>query len=282
MLKITHTSGFFSCYTIRLVEIILFFNKNKAMPLSIDSSEQFLFYKPENNAKDITQLFIKETDCKIPYAEPVYLTSEEGDPQFTDYKKIDFPQILPFIKKYFDTSDIVNNNIKLIETKYNIDYENICVLFYRGLAKYIETNLPTFDDYIYKAREILIINPKTIFLIQSDETDFIDRMRIEFPNNIIFNDVITHVYKERMDYEWLPNSEHSLSANKRRMHSILFLSIVKIMAKSKNVICCSGNISLWICLFRGNMNGVFQYLSHKKTMFGKPNPQYKHLDVNWL
>ena len=48
VLKITHNAGFFSCCTIRLLEIINYFNLNKELPLIVDSSVQFEVYKNEN------------------------------------------------------------------------------------------------------------------------------------------------------------------------------------------------------------------------------------------
>lgn len=44
-LIITHNAGFFSCYTLRLYDIIFYFNKNKKCPKFVDSSCQFIDYK---------------------------------------------------------------------------------------------------------------------------------------------------------------------------------------------------------------------------------------------
>ena len=42
-----------------------------------------------------------------------------------------------------------------------------------------------------------------------------------------------------------------------------FLAIIIIMSKCKYIICGSGNCSLWIILYRGNVKNVWQHLKDK-------------------
>ena len=51
MLKINHNSGFFSCCSVKLREIVDFINSNKRIPDIVDSSEQFKWYKNNINKK---------------------------------------------------------------------------------------------------------------------------------------------------------------------------------------------------------------------------------------
>ena len=52
--------------------------------------------------------------------------------QYKSYKIIDYKIIEPFIIKYFNPSQEINQIINLMQVKYKINYDNICVLFYRG------------------------------------------------------------------------------------------------------------------------------------------------------
>ena len=45
MIKISHNSGFFSCCSVKLTEIVKFINLNKRLPDHVDSSKQFRLYK---------------------------------------------------------------------------------------------------------------------------------------------------------------------------------------------------------------------------------------------
>jgi hypothetical protein len=47
-----------------------------------------------------------------------------------------------------------------MENKYEIDYNNICVLFYRGNDKITETKLCDYNDYLIYANKIYINFPK--------------------------------------------------------------------------------------------------------------------------
>ena len=66
--------------------------------------------------------------------------------------------LTPLINKYFSLSNKIKEIIKNIERKYNINYENICVLFYRGNDK----NRETFNDLRIKSANLKKINNFTI------------------------------------------------------------------------------------------------------------------------
>jgi len=123
-------------------------------------------------------------------------------------------------------------------------------LFYRGNDKATETPLPSFDEYIEQAKNILEKeknNPKFKFLIQSDETNFINEMKETFPNHIIFYNEIRHMPKTNTSVDLVMNE-------KNYEYSKLYLAIMLIMSKCKYIISGCGNNPLWIYFFRGNLN----------------------------
>jgi hypothetical protein len=72
---------------------------------------------------------------------------EMSDQQFIDYAKLDYQKIIPIVRKYFSPSKQINDIVKNLEHKYTLDYDNICVLFYRGNDKITEINLSQLDFY---------------------------------------------------------------------------------------------------------------------------------------
>jgi len=46
--------------------------------------------------------------------------------------------LLPFINKYFSPSETIINIQKEMEKKYNLDYDNICVLFLEEMIKQLK------------------------------------------------------------------------------------------------------------------------------------------------
>ena len=132
--------GFFSCCNIYTNRVFEYFNNNKKLPEQIDSTRMFYLYKPENRQKDDIKHDYFDTldDIAINYVEDIKLTYEDDEDQFSNYQKLNFEMVAPFIKKYFTPSLEIIKIINEMEKKYNLDsssYDNICLLFYRGNDK---------------------------------------------------------------------------------------------------------------------------------------------------
>jgi hypothetical protein len=248
---ITHNAGFFSCCSVKLSNIINFFNNNKKLPEHVDSSAQFNWYK-SNKSRDVTYDYFDSINTSIIHKIDIDYHNEH---QFIDYSKLQYKNICPFIKKYFSPSLEIKNIIIDIEKKYDLNYENICVLFYRGNDKNTETKICGYSEYIIYAKKILNNNPNILFLIQSDETEFIEEMTLRFPQNSFYlKDEIRHMKK-------CNGTVDILIRNEIEKYSKLYLAITIIMSKCNYIICGSGNCSIWIMLYRENFNNVYQNLN---------------------
>ena len=128
------------------------------------------------------------------------------------------------------------------------------MLFYRGNDKETETKLCNYDEYLKYANLVLLKNCNILFLIQSDETKFIELMSSSFPkNSFYFKDEIRHMNK-------CNSSVDIVMKNKNNELSKYYLGITVIMSKCKYIICNSGNCSIWIMFYRGNVNNTYQNL----------------------
>jgi hypothetical protein len=255
MIKITHNAGFFSCCSVRLSNVVNFINTIQQLPSNIDSSEQFEWYKnDENKNRDITFDYFENYNnvtgisivCPINY---------HWSFQFNNYSNLDYKCITPLIKKYFSPSLEINETINHIEKKYSLLYDNICVLFYRGNDKNRETIKCSYDEYLNYANKLLQIEPNLMFLVQSDETEFIEFITDKFPNNsFYFNDEIRHMKKcdDTVDIKM---------KSKNYVFSKIYLAITIIMSRCKYVICGSGNCDIWIMFYRGSNKNVIQNLN---------------------
>ena len=271
--------GFFSCCTIQLQRILTYFNTNHTLPIHVDSTEQFLFYKsPHNWTMDIKSLYFddaitnssgdsvayrvssEEAGSPLPNSSgsplpdsdsDINITDLETEEQYSDFTYLNHKKLAPFLERYFSPSNEINSIIDSIEYKYNIQYQNTCVLFFRGNDKCTEMKLPTYTQYIVAAKQILEQNPGIRFLIQSDETEFLEMMVSTFPNSVVFFDEIRHM---RRNVNTVDRVFKSQNANM----SLFYLAITYIMSRCKHIIFNSGNCSLWIALFRGNSDGIIQ------------------------
>jgi hypothetical protein len=252
-LKVSHEGGFFSCCSVRLYYLVLFFNKYKQLPYVFDTTGFYTWYKQNNSKEDITYEYFKHYDDvpeKIEYTDDI---DYHECYQYKDYPELDLKSLAPFIRKFYTPTDKIREIQKSIEDKYNLDFENTCVLFYRGNDKATEFKPPTFDTYLKYVNKILLNNPNIKFLVQSDETNFLNFMKSQpFADKItIFYDEIRHMYKKN-------NTVDKVNKELNYEYSQKYLAITLIMSKCKHIVCNRGNCSIWMVFFRNNTDNIIE------------------------
>ncbi len=268
ILKVTHNAGFFSCCSVRLFDIINYFNSNKELPQEVDSSDQFKIHKNENI--DITNIFFSNSDENIVYDKDVVFSNADNEPQFSDYNLINYDQVTPFINKYFKPSDTTKNTIDKFISKYNIKLDETCGVFYRGLDKHRETDVADYETYIKKCLDIRS-KYNVRFFVQTDESEFLKAFINVFPDTIYISEIPTMSKSDTLLTYHIPMEN-------RVEFGVNFLSATMILSRCKYLVTHSGNCGKWACLFRGNINNVYQFLTAGKS------PDYNNLlDYNgWI
>jgi hypothetical protein len=211
----------------------------------------FDWYKPEGqNGRDIfPDYFSPDNTLQIEYTRDINYTEND---QFKNFELLDLEKLFPLIQKYFQPSDEIKGIMREIETKYAIDYENTCVLFLRGNDKSTECTIPEYDFYRTAANDIREKNPNIRFMVQSDETEFIETMTNELSNSFVCRDEIRHINKSVTTVDMVFKHLNYEFSKK-------FLAITIIMSKCKHVVCNYGNCSIWLTLFRGNVENLVEY-----------------------
>lgn len=257
ILRTIHNAGFFSCCSIRLLDVMVYFNQNSGLPDILDSTEQFGLYKAYSQQNLIPLYFMEKDDVAIPYSRRVEMTYAKEEPQFSDYKQICFTDTIPFIEKYFTPSYTVGDFAYMLGEKYKLDYENTCAVFYRGNDKNRETTIASYKVFIDKAREIKQQNPAVKFLVQPDETEFLIEFCKVFPEDTIWFTETPHMPKKDscMFFE-LPQAD-------RADYGAKYFSAVLVLSRCKHMIIHSGNGAFWSVLYRGNTDNVHQFLNNK-------------------
>jgi hypothetical protein len=257
-LKVTHSSGFFSCCSKRLEGIVWAFNTLKVLPDRVDSSDQFSLYKT-NQESDLTGFYFAENNSEIAYKRPVDFYNEL---QFSDYSSLDFQGLLPIVQKYFTPSDHVKSLVLQYEKKYNFDYNNLCGIFYRGNDKGTETSIAAYDSFISQARKIKEQYPDTVFLVQTDETEFLEAFKKEFARVVVIEEIPHMTKRNSAIHDELPQIE-------RREFGASFFAALLILSKAEYLVTHSGNGGMWAVLYRGNCDNVYQWLNNswKRSTF---------------
>ena len=244
--------GFFCHCSVRLTHILEYMNNHKKLPNSIDGTEQFKLYKPiDRKLEDITEDFFEQNcNIEIEYKYPLQFHPHW---QFGNYHIFPYHDLNPFIQRFFSPSEKIQKVIRNIEEKYNIQYNNSCMAYYRGTDKYLETELISFDEMFRQIDQIKDRDPNINIVIQSDQTQFIEQARVKYPGATIFNNENVHTLTN--------NGIHYIYKDDENYNIILyFVAIMFIMSKCKYVITGSGNCGLWIALLRGNTSNYSQYL----------------------
>jgi hypothetical protein len=244
-------AGFFSCCSIRLHYINLYITEMQKLPPIVDTSSMFRFYKEENVPGDITYEYFEPYDnIDIELKLPI---DYQENYQYRDYNTLDFEHIIPLITKYFSPSQTIKNIIDTMTSKYNLDFENICVLFYRGNDKNKETRICQYSDYVSYADKVLEHNKNIRFMLQSDETGFLDFFSERYPENSFYmKDEIRHIPRHRK------NTVDKVFRESNHIYSKYYLAITIIMSKCKYIICGTGNCSIWIAFYRGHAKNMIQ------------------------
>lgn len=244
MIKVTHNCGFFSCCSVKLHYIVEYFNKEKQLPDNVDSSEQFLMYKPLNMLdNDITyDFFKKQTMETIRYTNAIQY---DWNAAIRPYNTLELDSLTPFIQTYFSPSDEILEISKHLIEKYNLDFNNLCAVYYRGTDKCREVTLDSVETFIDKMRALKDIT----FLVQSDDQEFIDTIKSNFNNIIIIEENYISPTKNGIHNEFNGNMNYIMIK--------YFFATLLLMSKCKYLICSnSSNCSLWCILYKGNSTNV--------------------------
>jgi hypothetical protein len=265
----SHSSGFFSCTMIRLFDLINYINDKKHLPRGISGQNQYMHYKVDPS-KDITgDFFAVEDKCvEVPVpASKLSVSPVPGEPQFTDYKKINYAALAPIVRRYFSPSQRIIDLVRVLKDRYAIIPENTCGIMYRGNDKAHETTPPSYSEVIEKAGRIKKANPNIQFFVQTDEAEFLAEFLKKYPKSIYLAET------PRLSKQ-MSSVQLALPKNEVFDGTLHYIAAIHILASCKYLITTSGNGELWIALYRGHAQGVFQYLRENEYIWGSKNAHY--------
>jgi len=264
----SHHGGIFSNSNVILSKIIDFFNKYQYLPSKIETQKAFTIYKINDNDDIYKEVFLDDK-TEIKYNEEVKFNNEGYENQFSNYKLLNFNTIIPIFNKYFKLNNTILNNVEYLINKYNLNLQDeLCGVFYRGNDKVLETQKPTYNEVILKAKELKETNSKIKFVIQTDEKEFLYAFLSVFPDSLYFNEM--YVINNKPD----SNVVKFLNNKNKKAHVINFVSIIYLFSKLKYLITTSGNCELFIILYRNNAKNLHQYLKKNKYVHGGLNIDY--------
>lgn len=235
-------NGFFSNCTVLLMRMIL---AGGTEITSIDTTRSFSFYK-EDPEEDVYATFFKPFSGRRYETFPMhFFWCHER------YSNLPLEKLLPWTNDYFQISDEVLLASKDLATQYAIDTNRTAAVFLRGGDKV--TEVPPIDIQEV-AQTVNKLNPADFssLLIQSNDLSLRSALieLITVPIRIVTIDEDPGVYSYK---------SHLLNAMNSHQSRTQFLAIVHLISQCKEVMLNSGNVSFWIVLFRGSMEGVTHF-----------------------
>ena len=247
-------NGFFSILTVYFWAIVELYNQ-KMRPKNIDFSDEFIAYKRQNdiqNQLDVYSCYFNGDANKDIEGIEEGITLTKHD-HHGIYKNYDFVHYNLLVQRYFTLSDRVLEIQDFLIEKYQIDFSKTIAVCYRGTDKFVEVTLADPQLYLQMAEELLKEDPDRRILIQTDQEQVRDLFVDRFKNKCFF---LEEMPATKGDIAIHANTSLALD---RLEFGEMLLATTHLLSRCDLVVNHTGNMAAWICLFRGNAEGIFQF-----------------------
>jgi hypothetical protein len=171
------------------------------------------------------------------------------------YCWIDYRRLGRVIRRWFQPSEYARAYQAQWIARYGIDPATTIAVVYRGTDKKTELTLASPRSYVDQARKILERHPDFRILIQTDELAVRDLFVEEFGARCFF-------------IEDMPVSRHGVVVHEmddaslqrdRGEFGVMLVAVTELLSRAAFVVNHTGNLALWVCLWRGHSKGVVQF-----------------------
>ena len=247
-LDITHSHGFFSNCTITLGCLTWIHPAEKYVKVNWPLQDRWRdHYQAGINLFD--QYFLPNINLDSHALAKLLPVDHHGV-----YRDLSFDKLKPYIQNYFVPTEIVRRKADEFIQRYDIDYDNTVALCYRGTDKFTELTPIPPRYYAAEAQRLIRKNPRLRVFVQTDQKQVRDILMKELGESAFYLNELP-VSKSLIGV-------HAISSEDRGLTNFEFgtalLAVVMICANCKYVITHTGNVGLWIYLYRGNATNTCQ------------------------
>ena len=240
--------GFYSNQTQAFLSTLILLSHG-ILPDKIDYSMGFKRFKSDPERDIFPDFYRINPDQEV--TPKNIILPDENRKQFSIY---DFEYYNQVVKRFFNPSGVVTDRWQMLTEKYDIDPEKTVSVLYRGTDKCTEVRLASPEAYLDAVKQILDQTPANRVLVQTDQTQVLDYFKSELGNMVVsfsetpstsgndaMNTVMENEGKDTMDWmQW-------------------FDAALRCVAECAYVVNHTGNCGLWMNLYRGNVDNVFQF-----------------------
>ena len=245
-LKLLHDAGFFSNCTVTLQNLTVLYPVDGH--IDVIWPTQKMWRNAGSNGQNLFNDYFEPQD-----------RSSAKEMQFVPrfnyhgfYEDLRFNKLSPYIYNYFNPSPLVESRIQQFFEKYQICPARTIGVCYRGTDKSFEVPSITPSRYLSEVQQLLHKHPDFRVLVQTDQKQVRDYLVNEIGPAAFYIEEMPvtssvsamHITSDK------PMSNFELGIN--------LLSVVKILAQCEYLVTHTGNVSLWIFLYRGSSRNCRQ------------------------
>jgi hypothetical protein len=253
-----HNAGFFSNCCVTLWNIADLHSATGRFPARINFSHAFSAYRNSGQLlgqTDLYPLFFQPGRQEDPQGIFPYSPKHRYPPNHGLYRFLDYDRLRPVIERYFQPSSRAQEVRAELIRHYEIDPATTLAVVYRGTDKSTEVKVASPEAYLGLTRTLLLRYPHYRVWIQTDESEVRDMFCRAFGDRCFFlhempvstNGLAVHDLQD-----------HALNMD-RSEFGVLLVAVNSLLAQADIVINHTGNMALWLCLFRGHADGVWQF-----------------------
>lgn len=247
-------SGFFSTCSVTLWHIAEVLKRTGEMPRRIDFTQAFRWFRnaeQTSEASDMYPLFFSPGAVDATRG----LTWLPRVRYHGLYCWIDYQRFNLVMQRYFQPSDKARAFQSKWIARYGIDLAKTIAVIYRGTDKSTELALASPLAYVDRARTILERHPDFRILIQTDELAVRDLFAEEFGSRCFF---IEDMPVSRLGVVVHELDDAALQRD-RGEFGVMLVAVTELLSRAAFVVNHTGNLALWVCLWRGHSRGVVQF-----------------------
>ena len=247
-LDITHSAGFFSNCSVTLWGLTRMYPSERYMKVNWPCQD--LWRNDDQAGKNLFDLYFDPNSDLDTHA----LAKLSPIDHHGVYRDLRFDKLTPYISNYFAPSEIVRKQLNELVNKYEIDYNNTIGLAYRGTDKFTELTPVPPRYYATEVQRLISKNPRLRVLLQTDQEQIRDIFAKELGESVFYFSELP-VTKSSTGIHNMSREDWGISNFE---FGVMLLAVVNIFAKCKYVVTHTGNVSLWMYLYRGSARNTCQ------------------------
>ena len=249
-----HEAGFFSMCCVSLWNLAELQHIRGMFPSRMDYSLNFHAFRNPEQVRlktDLYPLFFKpQPACALDPRRRLPHVASHGIYRFLNLKRLH-----PVMNRFFQPSDRAIELRDDLIRRYAIDPAKTIAVVYRGTDKGVEVKLASPEAFLAVTHRLLAANPGHRVWIQTDEREVRTMFARAFAGRCFYLHEMPVSSNGMVVHE---QNDETLNMD-RSEFGVLLIAVNSLLAQADIVVNHTGNMALWLCLFRGHAHGVWQF-----------------------